>query len=37
MLGHSSHAITEEHYIEKPDLVDPRTAEVLEMLGPEGT
>jgi len=35
MLGHSSHAITEEHYIEKPDLVDPRTAEVLEVLGPE--
>ncbi len=35
MLGHSSHAITGEHYIEKPDLVDPRTAEVLEMLGPE--
>ena len=34
MLGHSSHAITEEHYIEKPDLVDPRTADVLEALGP---
>lgn len=36
MLGHSSHATTEEHYIEKPDLVDPRTAEVLEVLGPDG-
>jgi integrase len=35
MLGHSSRSITEEHYIEKSDLVDPRTAEVLELLAPD--
>lgn len=35
MLGHSSRDITIEHYIEKADLVDPRTAEVLEILAPE--
>lgn len=35
MLGHSSRSITEEHYIEKSDLVDPRTAQVLEALAPE--
>ena len=35
MLGHSSSDITLEHYIEKDDLVDPRTATVLEALAPE--
>lgn len=35
MLGHSSSEITLEHYIEKDDLVDPRTATVLEALAPE--
>lgn len=35
MLGHTSRAITIEHYIQKSDIVDPRTAEVLEALAPE--
>jgi integrase len=35
LLGHSSREITIEHYIEKADLVDPRTAEALEALAPE--
>lgn len=35
LLGHSSRDITIEHYIEKNDLVDPRTADALEVLAPE--
>lgn len=35
LLGHSSRDITIEHYIERTDLVDPRTAAALEALAPE--
>lgn len=35
LLGHASRDITIEHYIQRSDLVDPRTAEVLEILAPE--
>lgn len=34
MLGHSSTKITEEHYIEPDEMVDPVTAEILESLAP---
>ena len=34
MLGHSSSEITKQHYIERDDAVNPRTAEILEKLAP---
>jgi integrase len=34
LLGHASPDITRLHYIEKDDMVDPRTAEILEQLAP---
>ncbi|ACZ29833.1 integrase family protein [Xylanimonas cellulosilytica DSM 15894] len=36
LLGHTSSSITKEHYIERDDHVDARTAEILEALGPAG-
>lgn len=34
MLGHTSSAITKEHYIEPDERVNPVTAEILETLAP---
>ncbi|MFO6453032.1 MULTISPECIES: tyrosine-type recombinase/integrase [unclassified Aeromicrobium] len=34
MLGHTSSAITKEHYIERDERVNPVTAEILESLSP---
>jgi len=34
MLGHTSSEITRKHYIQPEDQVDPRTADILEALGP---
>lgn len=36
MLGHTSSAITKEHYIERDEHVNPVTAEILESLSPRG-
>lgn len=37
LLGHTSAAITRQHYIEKSKTVDARTAEILERLAPRPT
>ncbi len=37
LLGHTSADITRAHYIERQNLVNPRTAEILEQLGPRVT
>ena len=34
MLGHTSSRITERHYIERDEAVNPVTAEILESLAP---
>jgi hypothetical protein len=34
MLGHTSSAITKQHYIEPDEKVNPVTAEILEALAP---
>ena len=36
LLGHSSTAVTRAHYVQPRKLVDPRTAEILESLRPQG-
>lgn len=35
MLGHTSSKITKEHYIEPDEVVNPVTAEILELLAPK--
>lgn len=37
LLGHTSPEITRTHYIERQNLVNPRTAEILEQLAPSMT
>ncbi|MFV0427959.1 MAG: tyrosine-type recombinase/integrase [Arachnia sp.] len=36
MLGHTSSKITQQHYIEPDETVNPVTAEILEALAPKG-
>ena len=37
LLGHTSADITRAHYIERQNLVNPRTDEILEQLAPRAT